>query len=169
YRLALDKPQGEEKQGRGRAARRPAKEERPYLQGWAVVENTTDEDWSDVRMALISGRPISFQMNLYDALFIRRPVVEPELFASLRPVTYSGGLETTIDDLKKVVKSQERVRSQTESLRRKSKDEPKARNKEQAEADLSDMDVGGFGVPGNLTKAKVRLDEHLDLKQGVQS
>ena len=31
-------------------------------------------------------------MNLYDALFVKRPVVEPELFASLRPVTYSGGL-----------------------------------------------------------------------------
>src|SRR5262249_44807011 len=43
-------------------------------------------------MALISGRPISFQMNLYDALFLKRPVVEPELFASLRPPTYSGGL-----------------------------------------------------------------------------
>src|SRR5437899_5873407 len=43
-------------------------------------------------MALISGRAISFQMNLYDALFIKRPVVQPELFASLRPPTYSGGL-----------------------------------------------------------------------------
>src|SRR5207247_7152942 len=69
-----------------------AEDRKPYLQGWAVVENQTDEDWTDVRMALISGRPISFQMNLYDALFIKRPVVEPELFASLRPVTYSGGL-----------------------------------------------------------------------------
>jgi hypothetical protein len=48
-------------------------------------------------MALISGRPISFQMNLYDALFIKRPVVEPELFASLRPVTYSGGLGLPTD------------------------------------------------------------------------
>jgi len=68
------------------------KADKPYLQGWAVVENSTDEDWSGVRMALISGRPISFQMNLYDALFIKRPVVEPELFASLRPPAYSGGL-----------------------------------------------------------------------------
>ena len=68
------------------------KADKPYLQGWAVVENTTDEDWNGVKMALISGRPISFQMNLYDALFIKRPVVEPELFASLRPPTYSGGL-----------------------------------------------------------------------------
>ena len=35
------------------------KEDKPFLQGWAVVENATDEDWKDVRMALVSGRPIS--------------------------------------------------------------------------------------------------------------
>ncbi len=69
------------------------KKEKPYLQGWAVVENPTDEDWKDVRMALVSGRPISFQMDLYQPLYVPRPVVEPELFASLRPPTYSGALE----------------------------------------------------------------------------
>jgi hypothetical protein len=42
-------------------------------------------------MALISGRPISFKMDLYNPLYVDRPVVEPELFASLRPVTYRGG------------------------------------------------------------------------------
>jgi hypothetical protein len=61
------------------------------LQGWAMVENPTDEDWAGVKMALISGRPISFKMDLYNPLYINRPVVEPELFASLRPVTYRGG------------------------------------------------------------------------------
>jgi hypothetical protein len=76
YRLVLD--------AEGKGAR-------PYLQGWAIVENTTDEDWNSVRMALISGRPISFKMDLYDPLFVPRPVVEPELFASLRPPTYDGG------------------------------------------------------------------------------
>ncbi|QDU22621.1 DUF4139 domain-containing protein [Urbifossiella limnaea] len=76
YRLVLDA------QGKGG---------KPYLQGWAVVENTTDEDWANVRMALISGRPISFKMDLYDPLFVPRPTVEPELFASLRPPTYDGG------------------------------------------------------------------------------
>lgn len=68
-----------------------ADKEKPYLQGWALVENPTDEDWGGVKMALISGRPISFKMDLYNPLFINRPVVEPELFASLRPVTYRGG------------------------------------------------------------------------------
>jgi hypothetical protein len=67
-----------------------AEKEKPYLQGWALVENPTDEDWAGVKMALISGRPISFKMDLYNPLFINRPVVEPELFASLRPVTYRG-------------------------------------------------------------------------------
>ncbi len=67
------------------------KDGKPFLQGWATVENTTDEDWSQVRMALVSGRPISFKMDLYDPLFVPRPTVEPELFASLRPPAYQGG------------------------------------------------------------------------------
>jgi hypothetical protein len=64
--------------------------EKPYLQGWAMVENPTDEDWNSVKMGLVSGRPISFKMDLYNPLYLDRPVVEPELFASLRPVTYQG-------------------------------------------------------------------------------
>jgi hypothetical protein len=69
-----------------------AKEDKPFLQGWAVVENATDEDWRDVRMALVSGRPISFQMDLYTPLYVPRPTVVPELFASLQPVTYNGDM-----------------------------------------------------------------------------
>ncbi|GIW79774.1 MAG: hypothetical protein KatS3mg105_1581 [Gemmatales bacterium] len=64
-----------------------------FLQGWAIVENTTDEDWTNVQLSLVSGRPISFQMNLYDPLFVPRPMVEPELFASLRPQVYEGNLK----------------------------------------------------------------------------
>jgi len=62
------------------------------LQAWASVENVTDEDWNDVRVVLVSGRPISFQMDLYPPLFVPRPTVEPEKFASLRPPTYNGAL-----------------------------------------------------------------------------
>jgi hypothetical protein len=68
------------------------KGDKPFLQGWAVVENPTDEDWQQVTMALVSGRPISFKMDLYNPLYVSRPTVEPELFASLRPPTYSGAL-----------------------------------------------------------------------------
>jgi hypothetical protein len=121
YRLVLNKP-------KDKVANE--KQDKPYLQGWAVVENTTDEDWSGVRMALISGRPISFQMNLYDALFLKRPVVEPELFASLRPPAYSGALDTRIEELKALRLAQDRVRSEGGKLgRRKTADAPEEQQK----------------------------------------
>src|SRR4051794_17083901 len=46
-------------------------------------------------MSLISGRPISFQMDLYQPLYVSRPSMQLELFASLRPVAYSGDLTNT--------------------------------------------------------------------------
>jgi hypothetical protein len=45
-----------------------------------------------VRLALVSGRPISFRMDLYTPLYVPRRLVEPELFASLRPPSYSGAM-----------------------------------------------------------------------------
>jgi len=62
------------------------------LQGWAIVENTTDSDWKNVRMSLVSGRPISFVMDLYQPLYLPRPLVEPELYAALRPQVYGQSM-----------------------------------------------------------------------------
>lgn len=73
----------------------------PHLQGWAIVENTTEADWNDVSLTLVSGRPISFVMNLYDPLYVPRPVVEPELFASLRPQTYQQDLAAAEAEFRK--------------------------------------------------------------------
>jgi hypothetical protein len=64
-----------------------------FLQGWALVENTSDDDWNDVRMVLVSGKPISFKMNLYEPIYIPRPGVELEMFASLRPPLYNSALD----------------------------------------------------------------------------
>ena len=61
------------------------------LQGWAIVENQTDNDWNNVRLSLVSGRPISFVQNLYQPLYVPRPEVKPDLYASLTPQTYEGG------------------------------------------------------------------------------
>jgi hypothetical protein len=85
-----------------------ADKEKPFLQGWAMVENPTDEDWAGVKMALVSGRPISFKMDLYNPLFVPRPTVEPELFASLRPPTYAGGFNKQDDGVAKAGQPGER-------------------------------------------------------------
>ena len=68
----------------------------PYLQGWAIVENQTPQDWRNVKLSLVSGRPISFTMDLYQPLYNPRPVVQPELYANLKPQTYGDA----IDELK---------------------------------------------------------------------
>ena len=67
------------------------------LQGWAVVENTSDSDWTNVNLSLVSGRPISFIQDLYTPLYVRRPVVRPQLYESITPVEYEAGLELADD------------------------------------------------------------------------
>jgi hypothetical protein len=68
-------------------------EDRAKIQGWAIVENQTDNDWNDAQLSLVSGRPISFVQELYAPLYLPRPVVKPELYAGLRPQTYESGIE----------------------------------------------------------------------------
>ncbi len=65
----------------------------PFLQGWSIVENTTEQDWHNVKLSLVSGRPISFIMDLYQPLYNPRPVVQPELYANLRPQTYGDTMD----------------------------------------------------------------------------
>ena len=49
YRVVLPK------EGKGKA----------LLQGWAVVDNTSGEDWREVRLGLTSGAPIAFRYDLH--------------------------------------------------------------------------------------------------------
>jgi len=65
----------------------------PYLQGWALVENTTDEDWNGIHLGLVSGRPISFIQDLYQPLYLPRPVVRPDTIASPTPQTHDDNLQ----------------------------------------------------------------------------
>lgn len=74
--------------------------DKPFLQGWALIENTTDEDWQAVHLSLISGRPISFVMDMYEPLYAQRPVVVPELYAALKPQVYGQAMEKAGETLK---------------------------------------------------------------------
>ncbi len=58
----------------------------PLLQGWALVDNTGDEDWLDVDLALIAGLPVSFVHDLYNPRYMRRPIVEVRTEAAAAPV-----------------------------------------------------------------------------------
>ncbi|MBI4613040.1 MAG: DUF4139 domain-containing protein [Planctomycetes bacterium] len=51
----------------------------PILQGWAMIENPTDEDWDKVDVSLVAGNPISFVMDLYQPYYPTRSVVPLEV------------------------------------------------------------------------------------------
>jgi hypothetical protein len=100
YRLVL--PHGKEDDGK------------PFLQGWAIVENTSDTDWEDVELSFVSGRPISFVMDLYSPLYAQRPTIVPELFSSLRPQMYEQDLASRNRDF--FARGQLRSEEQSKSL-----------------------------------------------------
>lgn len=75
YRLVLDKA------------------DRGMLQGWALVHNDTDEDWKQVKVELVNGRPDSFLFPLAAPRYARRELVTPENELSTVPQL----LDTTVD------------------------------------------------------------------------
>ena len=77
-------------------------QKKPFLQGWAIVENPTDADWNDVQLSLVAGRPISFIQNLAIPVYVSRPVVQSDIDnASFVPQTFGDGFGGADD--KKVI------------------------------------------------------------------
>ena len=58
---------------------------RSALQGWATVENLSGQDWKDVELMLVSGRPVAFSRALYNAYYVTRPEVPVEVAGRLMP------------------------------------------------------------------------------------
>ncbi|SPE35369.1 conserved exported hypothetical protein [Candidatus Sulfopaludibacter sp. SbA3] len=67
----------------------------PILEGWAIVDNTTSEDWTKVQLSLVSGRPISFVSQLYAPKYVARPEAELADDNAARPVVHAAAFATT--------------------------------------------------------------------------
>ena len=113
----------------------------PYLQGWVIVENQTPQDWNNVKLSLVSGRPISFTMDLYQPLYNPRPVVQPELYANLKPQTYGDAM----DQLKPMASA------------------PPAHSEMKKERLLSKM---ALGAASNRAKAPAEADAIAEMEMG---
>jgi len=66
-------------------------EGKPFFQGWAVVDNVSEEDWQDVSLSLVSGTPVSFIQPIQNPLYRFRPVVPIPQDLSLSPQVYEAG------------------------------------------------------------------------------
>jgi len=68
-------------------------QDEPLMEGWAIVDNTSGEDWENVRLSLVSGLPVSFISRLYEPRYLQRPVVQLAQDRAVRPTVYSGAIE----------------------------------------------------------------------------
>lgn len=77
--------------------------EEPLLQGWAIVDNTTGEDWNDVELSLVAGAPDSFIQQLSQPYYARRPVVPLPQAVELTPQTHESAMTGGAGSLSGVV------------------------------------------------------------------
>ncbi|MDP9195234.1 MAG: DUF4139 domain-containing protein [Pseudomonadota bacterium] len=63
------------------------------LQGWAVLENVSGEDWNNVDLTVASGNPVTFRQQLFDAYYVSRPEVPVEVFGRILPKVDQGAAQ----------------------------------------------------------------------------
>ena len=66
------------------------------LQGWAVLENLSGEDWNGVELSVASGNPVTFRQALYDAYFVNRPTVPGEVLGRVLPAPDEGAVAADV-------------------------------------------------------------------------
>lgn len=62
------------------------------LEGWAIVENSTGEDWNQVALSVVSGKPVSFLSRLLEARYVQRKVVELPGIEPVAPQVHAGAI-----------------------------------------------------------------------------
>ena len=82
----------------------PPDGEQPFLQGWAIVDNTSTEDWTNVDLSLIAGAPQSFIQQISQPRYARRPVIQSPQALSFTPQTHDPTLTVGSARLRGVVR-----------------------------------------------------------------
>ena len=81
---------GDAAQSQDAPARPSQSEFTGLLQGWALFDNTLDEDLENVEMTFVAGMPVSFVYDLYTPFTPDRPVVEEEGRGVAAPVEFEA-------------------------------------------------------------------------------
>ena len=66
------------------------------LEGWAIIDNTSGEDWSNIKLSVVSGRPISFITQLYEPKYVQRPLGELAENRAVAPIVLQGAVGNAI-------------------------------------------------------------------------
>ncbi|HOF84156.1 MAG TPA: DUF4139 domain-containing protein [Treponemataceae bacterium] len=71
-------------------------QKKPVLQGWAIIDNTSDSDWENIELTLVSGRPVSFIQQLYPPYYLSRPEVPLAIAGAAAPEVYDSAMDSEL-------------------------------------------------------------------------
>ena len=61
---------------------------KPFFQGWAIVDNVSEEDWKNISLSLVSGSPVSFIQQIQRPFYRYRPIIPMPEDLNLDPQLY---------------------------------------------------------------------------------
>ncbi|HEY3319058.1 MAG TPA: DUF4139 domain-containing protein [Planctomycetota bacterium] len=108
------------------------------LQGWAIAENNTEEDWKDVEIAFVAGNPLSYSMDLYSSYYPERPQVP---IPGLTGLAVNWGAAPEVEALEKL---QQAAQGADKALELK---DAKADDRRAYSRGLKRAELGGPGAP----------------------
>jgi len=63
------------------------------LQGWAVLENMSGQEWKDVELTIVSGNPVTFRQALYSTYYVHRQEIPVEVLGRVLPAPDTGAID----------------------------------------------------------------------------
>ena len=102
YRLSLGTDGGATQNGQAQEG--STQDGKGALQGWAVLENLSGEDWRGIDLTVVSGNPVTLRQALYTPYFVERPEVPVEVLGRVLPSADEGTV--TLDDTRAAMRPQ---------------------------------------------------------------
>lgn len=146
---------------------------KPFFQGWAIVDNVSEEDWSEVSLSLVSGSPTSFIQPIQQPLYKYREVKPLPDGVQETPQDYVGDNGQTQKGWTDVA-NQRNIATMTEQERianpspARPMSRPADRRRDagaKLEAGAQNMSTGGFGrgtvsdAPATTTAEAIRAGD----------
>lgn len=107
------------------------------FQAWAIVDNSTNVDWTEVKLNLVTGKPVSFRQNLYDPFYVARPEI---------PLPVEGAASLEMYD--SAMAEEEAFESPSMALKQRA--ESLSLRRESNAADAYYLDEGGFSAESSV-------------------
>ncbi len=63
----------------------PEGEGEARIEGWALLENMSGQDWNGVELSVTSGNPVTLRQAIYESYFVNRPEVPVDVLGRMLP------------------------------------------------------------------------------------